>query len=533
MSISYDQKQRVLQLIKEKKNSAPATKQDAISQINEWKAKQSLVVSENKQGVTGIEGVRQGFGKGILQTIKGAGQLGEQVGSALLPDIATPKSVFSEEALSENKEQGGNIGQLLSEENLKARGTAEKFGKGAEQIAEFIVPATKISKASQGASFLRKALGQGGIDALVQTVQSGEVGRDTAVAGGVGASLPYVGKYAVKPLTNLVTKYGGNVLQSIAGFVSGKGSDAVERVFKNPEEALKGMQGDEVQVLTELGKKARQGVSNIKKQASKEYGDLIQKGNLADVKLNLDKLENESKQLVSELLEIPIDKKGQLVFENTPLVEAEERQLNKIINKISGWTDSSPEGINKLATSIKKFRKSGQDAEFYNLIVDDLRRNVRNFVGKEVPEIAEANLNFSQAMDMVEDLDNILKTKGAVDSKEGVRKTAEAIQLLFGSRKELKREAVDAIRDVTGTDIVSQEAGRQFQDLAPRSTASIGDSVSQAISSLIPPQLIGQVTARLGITAKRLNDVLSGLDTNTRGAVAGTLINLLEEDSTE
>src|SRR3990167_6739998 len=122
-----------------------------------------IQLQRKDKGETGFGGFATGVGKGILSTVKGAGQLGEKIGQAplkLLKKVtgidATSKSVYSEEALQQNAEQGGFMGKLFNAENLKAKSGAEKFGKFVEQVAEFAVPGSKIAKATQGAKFITK-----------------------------------------------------------------------------------------------------------------------------------------------------------------------------------------------------------------------------------------------------------------------------------------------------------------------------------------------------------------------------------------
>lgn len=168
-------------------------------------------VKAEQQGDTGLGGFATGVGKGVVSTAKGIAQIGGKIGETILPGF---KSAYSEQALQQDAQQGGTLGKLLSEENLKAKSTAESIGKGTERIAEFLLPAGQISKASnavdtliQGGGFIKGAgrvLAKGAIEgagnAAITLAQTGgdleEAGKTALIAGGLKAGLSTIGEVA-------------------------------------------------------------------------------------------------------------------------------------------------------------------------------------------------------------------------------------------------------------------------------------------------------------------------------------------------
>lgn len=158
-----------------------------------------------------LESFAIGTAKGIAETVKGIGNIGGKIGEKILPGF---ENVYSEEALNKNAKSGGFMGKLLQESNLETNNTAESLGKGVERVAEFIIPAGKISKASNSVDTLIKGSGllksagriatKGAIEGIgnagVTLAQTGgnlkEAGKTALIAGGLKAGLATVGEMA-------------------------------------------------------------------------------------------------------------------------------------------------------------------------------------------------------------------------------------------------------------------------------------------------------------------------------------------------
>ena len=153
-----------------------------------------------KQGQTGAKGFATGFTKGLLSTLKGAGELGTKIGQFALDDLLesiTGKGLPTADIFTE-----GTEANLLAENILEAKTGAEKFGKGTEQVAEFAVPASKLAKVEKGIGFGTKVASRALSSGTVASIQEGEIGTGTVVAGATEAIIPGVGK-VLKPVSNV------------------------------------------------------------------------------------------------------------------------------------------------------------------------------------------------------------------------------------------------------------------------------------------------------------------------------------------
>ena len=463
---------------------------------------------------SGVEKFSKGVAKSGLRAAEGLFQVGKGVADFVNPTTGTSNNL---------------LGDRLTEEAATTR-EGEGGGVLTGDIAQFALPGAAAARATRLSSLPVKLGSRALTSGTVATAQSGEVGKETAIATGAEIALPLAGKYVVKPVVTALSKYSSGALKNIAGFLSGKGRDAVDRVFANPNDALKGMNGDEVKVLSGMGREVRQAVKEIKQEAGSIFSRTVKEGNTKTKSIPMKPLKTKLFSQLEEALDIKRLPNGKLKIENTALTSAEESQISKILNKVTLWSDNTPEGINKLATGINKFRRGGEDTKFFDLIVDNLRRTTRSYVGEAVPEIAKANSTYAAVMNQMDDVANILKTSGPVSDEKGIRKTAEAMQLMFGSRKELQRKAID---EVGLSKLLSKESGRQFQDEAPRSLASIGDFASKAISTLIPPKFIGRTAAGLGKFNNwktKVSKRLSTEDAATNSYIVGILNELFDED---
>ena len=116
-----------------------------------------------------LSGLAKGVGKGALSTIRNAGTLGENLLNkglqTVLPKSLEPKFGFNGE------QQPTSAEQLIPKSLVTPTTGAQKFGFAGEQIGEFFIPGSKISKAG-------KALE--GIKALEGASKLATIGRGVA-----------------------------------------------------------------------------------------------------------------------------------------------------------------------------------------------------------------------------------------------------------------------------------------------------------------------------------------------------------------
>lgn len=162
----------------------------------------SDVIIANQQKAQPTTKLRQSFMQQLTKPqmteeetmVQGGGEVGKAVANIAiggtkgltdtLQTVAKPITSVMEDV------SGQELG--FSKEELEAKNTAQKVGKTAEQIGEFILPATKIGGLMKGVGTLAKIGGQVASDVGVATAQEGDV-KDTVTASVAFSSLPFVG----------------------------------------------------------------------------------------------------------------------------------------------------------------------------------------------------------------------------------------------------------------------------------------------------------------------------------------------------
>jgi len=140
----------------------------------------------------GAEDVLRGAAKGVGSTLFGIGKVGEMIVNPVERALGVKETKLGEKP-----------------EFLKPQGLAQNIGYGAEQIAEFLIPASKISKAStflnrgylatrapkiiqKGFSLAARSTLEAGAAGGQRFVQTGDVG-EAKTAALVGAAFPILG----------------------------------------------------------------------------------------------------------------------------------------------------------------------------------------------------------------------------------------------------------------------------------------------------------------------------------------------------
>lgn len=412
-------------------------------------------------------------------------------------------------------------------ENAITPGEATPYGsKGGNltgEIATFIAPGSMASSAARSLPVLARAGIQGTTSFIQQSLNQGKIDQSSVAAGLTDAAFPVAGK---------VLGIGGDILKGLAGGVSGTGVDVIEAAFKSPGAAFKAAGDGSTDALRAVSEKARAGVVSLSKKAGEEYAQLVSKAGITQIPKDF--VINGMKQRLADLADATVTKTG-ITFSNTPFTDAEEKLLTKVANNIQEWQDFTPEGLNTLARKISRFRRGAQDSANFDRVVDTVKRDLREFVGEVAPTIKEANSRFAEKMDLIDELDNVLKTDTKYAGREGVRKTAESLTRIFSSGKEFSREAVQELEKELGIDILGTVAGQQLSQTGARSTASIGDVFSNIIrpfGSVASRNLVPAAGAIKTQLVDRI-DKIPGISPATRAAIVATMSEFFEDDSSQ
>lgn len=461
-----------------------------------------------------------GFGTGVA---KGAIQSLQNIGNVIAKPIGKAFGIDEED-----------IG--FDEDIFEAQTKAEKWGKGTERVAEFLIPGGRILKGGKAVQAavkgskggrLRSFLGLGGRAATesagfttIGSIQRGEFDTPTAVIAG---AIPFIGP-TVKPL-------GGFLANTLFGV---KGVGAVKNAFHQPDQVSEFLKT----ARRQMGGKT---VGDITKQVQKGY-DFLQETVDDAYTAALESLPKRlgrnprvlteggkttiraggktytlstlgAKQHLTKLLkknnvmiEVPtkkefIEEGGKLKIIETPLDRAEQNKLVEIFDDIHTWRDSSPAGLNRLAQKVAGYRRAGDTGttKQFNLIVDDIRRGIRDYIGKRVPRVKQMNEQFSEGMDFLDKFRfNVLGT-----SNKSVEQTVDklrqiAVKLDDPFEKEATEALIVELEKKSGVSIIGQlRALSTALTLQPQSQSSRG--LWQTITDLLV-----RTTASGAMTAGRI-----------------------------
>ncbi len=409
-----------------------------------------------------------GFMKGVENFLGGAVEGFSGLGRGL-QDVL-PKGIATVPQRG-GAQTGAEMGREARLRSIGAdpRALSTKFGEFGGEAATFAAPGGFAAKATTKAPLLAKMLGQGATSFGVETARQGEVTPSAVVAGATDAVFPLAGR---------ALSLGGDVLKGLTGGLTGQGIDVIEAALSRPGAAFSAAGDASTKALGDLSSSVKTGVKNLTDKAGKEYSEKVASAGVQQIPRRF--VVDGVKERLADLADGAV-RNGKLVLENTPFTDMEERQLLKVFNVVDTWDDMTPAGINILARRINKFRRGAQDSANFDRVVDTLKREVRDFVGKAEPKIKEANELFGEKMDLIDEIDNVLKTNGKFQGREGVRKTAEALGRVFSSGKEFSREAIKDLEEATGMDILGTVAGIRLSDTAPRAASSLGDTAGNVI----------------------------------------------------
>lgn len=460
---------------------------------NAASTKQSVKLWDTSGFTSGAKGIAKGVGKLAL----GVGTIGRtlQEGAARLAgkDLAE-NSMFDI----------GSTQRAQAEETLRAKNTGEKISSFITEVGATAIPSGAALKATSGLSFARAMLGRGAIGAVTGTVQGGgDIDRDTALGAATEVAFPLAGK---------AINYGGKVLKSLAGLSTGTGSDVIEQVVKSPRAALAGGSDDSVAALRKTATAIREGSKQLRQKAGDEFATLTKNHTEQLSKADFDKL-------VADYLDD---------FDSSTFIDT--KNIDKVRGVVQSWDDYSAQGLNKLASKISKFYTGSAASTDTDRLVSGLNRTIRNWIGEQIPEIAEANARYADKMDLIEQMDALFKLRGSVDDRLGMQKTAEAISRLFNANKDIAREGVEELQKELGVDILGREAGRQLvSGVTTKFQAGATDGVVGVTRAFIPPSLVLRLAAGTGIAKEAIEQRLSVIEPTLRSAVLEVLTDLLGE----
>ena len=471
-----------------------------------------------------------GAGKGTLKTIKGLSTLGEKVLQAPLKAAGVE---FDDKSSAEKLQKTAESKLGLEEGELtKAKTPFEKAGMFVEQVAEFAIPATKVSKLTKGASFVEKLAARAVTSGGVATAQEGKVGKGTGIAAGVEIALPTAGK-VLKPVAGIVSR----LFKGLGSSLSGVPTEALEKIASNPQTAREisrqiVKEGQE-SILENNAKTIMNGVANIRKSARSAYGKGLEKLSQVDIKPSTIK-----NNLISRLENNGIKiKNGSFDFTNSEILDEKIiTRAKNLVNDINKSTKASGKEIRTLIEKIdsSKFKSAlNPDRQAFNNLANDLSSGLRKAISESTNKLDKINKNYSQVMDLA---DSVQKIFGKVNFKNTseLNAIAKKLETLF-SQKGLDAKTVDNFLTKIGVDPADFRTSEAVRGIANKTTGAntkgltITEVIQQLTSSIITPNTVKDISIATGLGENFLKILVEKVSPEVRALIIESLLSSTEE----
>jgi hypothetical protein len=137
--------------------------------------------------------VTKGVGKSALSTLYGIGKIGRGIQKTIAKGAekvglgrAFPLGEGS--IFDENTESGQKV-----EKFLEPKSGAEEAGKIVGDVLQYVIPASKVAKATSGASLISRMIAEGGVAGGIAAAQSGEIGKEARDVAIISSIIPGAG----------------------------------------------------------------------------------------------------------------------------------------------------------------------------------------------------------------------------------------------------------------------------------------------------------------------------------------------------
>jgi len=455
-----------------------------------------------------------------IGAVKGAANTLQNIGNLALQPVKTGLN-----AVGINTPETG-----FTEQQLAPTNTAQKVGKFGEQVAEFAIPASKIGKVAEGASLAEKALNLGQkalTSGAVATAQEGKVGTGTGIAVGTELALPVVGK-VLSPVKGIMSR----LFKGLGSELSGVGSNTLESIIKEPKTAIKTseqiVKNGQESVLENNAKTIVNGVSQIRKEASKAFGEGLQALKAEDINPTT------FRQSIQPVLDsFGISTKG-----NTRYLDNVEFNSPTLLQKASNLIDTLSktklDGYSLRQTLEKidnaRFKTTGSDVErlSFNAFIDELSKGVKNAINQSTDKLAEINKKYSTDLQLTEGIEKIFGNVQFKNTSE-INRVAKNLEGLFADKGLDPKTTDDFLKriGINSDEFRATEATRQIMNKSMGAN-QVGTSISEMIrgvtSAVITPNTVKNIATYTGLAEDTLKQVLDRLSPVARGAFIKSLI---------
>lgn len=349
-------------------------------------------------------------------------------------------------------------------------------------------------------------------------------GAGTAIAG----SLPVAGAVAKPGIAIL-----GRLLKGVGSGLSGVPVHQIEQIFNNPEAANKATQqiakAGKSKLLEDNARTVVNGVGKVRQEARQAFGEGL--GAL--------KAEDINPQTFRSSVQPLLEKYGSELNSKTNIrtlnnVEfSEPRNITKagdLIDKLAK-TELNGLSLRNLMNQIDeaKYKTATSDERLsFNAFLNDLSSGLKNAVTGSTDKLNEINQKYSQDIGLTEAVQGIF---GKVKFKNlsEVNRASQRLESLF-NQKGLSPEITNDFLKRIGINpegFKTSEAVRQLEGKEGGANSvglSLGEIARGITSSVVTPEAVGAISAKIGGTKETIEPFLKSLSLPTRNLVVQALL---------
>ena len=435
---------------------------------------------------------------------------------------------------------------------LGAKGITEQFGaslarakapKAEKSFVEFPKPKEVVGSAIQfGANFLpgagvgaglgtKVAVGAGtglafDVGSKLQVGKPIQEAFKPGIATAVGASIPVIGA-AIKPATRII----GRLVKGLGSGLSGVSTKTIDKIVTNPQTAQRASEAIQksgnAKVLEENAKTVMRGVSTIKKEARKAFGEGLE--SLAEADINPTLFRKGTQTLLDKYGIRTTEKGAKLAnFEfNDPKNLTKANELLKRLNtvKLDG------KSLRKLADDVEASAykiATGDERLSFNAFVKDLSNTLKKTVSEATPKFGEINKKFSTDIQLAETIEDIFGKVKFGNLRETVR-ASKRLEGLF-AQTGIAPEVIDDFLNRIGLspeDFKTTEAVRQITNKITGTNPkglNFAELTRELTSAIVTPQTVRDIAIKIGVAEQTLLPELRKLSSPVRKALLNFLV---------
>lgn len=489
--------------------------------------------TEQKQG--GFVGFLKGAAKGIISTASGIANLGvnsfnpaqQYTQKKILQGVGSltgDKNRFTPEDTSNI-----DIRSLLPETLYKPMTPVEKKGFIVEQIAEYLIPFTRVKNVGLAKKILSESVEFG----TRSSAQQGELDPEAFAIGGL---TPVIARPLVGLYKNLI-KVGRETLKSIFKATTSVPEAAISEANKFPNLVRKGFKKD-VSATTIRGdilksyKLVKSEMESAFKTGLEELRSLTPRFGIARTATGQF---SAAKSAFEDLLQTQTEEGlpnvlrkyrisvlgGKLDFNrlNSSITnKAEQTQIQEMYNTLLRQKDFSVKGVQDVAARLNALRKfETSKGNLSSVVVSDMAKAYEKIIRKVYSKLADLRNQYSTMKGILRNVDAIVNASKNGNIK-AISSSVKRLTNIFREDNDVYIDALKVLEQKSGQKFLSRLAGTEFQRIAPgilRTAVALGgigvgaffNPAAVLLIPLFSPRAVGGMITRTAQSRELLSEL--------------------------